>query len=95
MSYEHILDDPREIGYYEHALKNRTNYETALGCIMRDSDLSPKKSAEALLHEKYARSDEADRINKSLLDDWESYKQEMRKKNNIPIPDDVSPSRSS
>ena len=92
LSYEHILDDPREIGYYEHALKNRTNYETALGCIMRDSDLSPKKSAEALLHEKYARSDEADRINKSLLDDWESYKQEMRKKNNISIPDDVSPS---
>lgn len=92
LAYEHILDAPRGSIYYQNALRDRTNPETALGCIMRDSDLSPKKSPEALLLEKNAQSDEADRVNKSLSDDWESYKQEMRKKNKIEIPDNLSPS---
>ena len=86
------MDVPRGSIYYENALRDRTDPETALGCIMRDSDLSPKKTPEVLLLEKNAQSEEADRVNKSLSDDWESYKREMLKKNQIEIPDNLSPS---
>ena len=90
-AYENLSDLPRPKNYYESALLERIDPESALYSIMRDSDLSPEKGPEQILEEENAHGKEIDRINKDMEEGWQSYREEMREEYDVDVPEGEAP----